>query len=166
MTVKKVIQASVRDISERKLAEEELRESKEQTETILHNVQCGVLVIDAETHEIIHANPLALSLSGCTLDEMIGRICHEFICPNSLGNCPITDHGKTIDEAECVLVKMDKGELEILKTVTPITLGDRKCLLESFIDISDRKKGGSTASVKRRTINRSTANCQYRKLVA
>lgn len=128
------------EVAERKRAEEELLNAKERTETILHSIQNGVLAIDAETHGIIEANPAALAMIGADLEEVVGRVCHEFVCPRQQGACPITDRGESVDNRETVLLKADGGQVDILKSVVPITLDGRECLLETFIDITERKR--------------------------
>jgi PAS domain S-box-containing protein len=112
----------------------------ERSETILHSMPGGMLIIEAETHEIIDANAIALAMVGIEKEEMIGRTCHRFICPQEEGACPVTDESKRIDTRETVLLTKDGGQTEILKTVVPITLEKRECLLETFVDITPRKQ--------------------------
>jgi len=134
------LQGIARDISERKRAEEALRQVKERTETILQTIQSGVFVIDAKTHRIIDLNRAAEVMIGAKRAEIIGHICHRFVCPNARGECPITDIGQEVNNTETVLLKNDGGQIEILKTVVTVTLDGRECLIESFVDITDRKE--------------------------
>ena len=128
------------DITERKQAEVELHNAKERTETILHSIQNGILVIDVETRLITTANPTALAMIGAELDDIVGSVCHDFICTRQQGACPIMDLGESIDNRETILVRADGGHTAILKTVASIMLEGRECLLETFIDITDRKQ--------------------------
>ena len=121
-------------------ANDSLRESEDRARSILNNVQAGIVVVDPVSHEVIEANPVALSLLKRSREEVIGRLCHSHICPADRGQCPVTDLGGTVDNSERVLVRGDGTSIPILKTVVPITLGGRPVLLESFVDISERKR--------------------------
>ncbi|MBN1343460.1 MAG: PAS domain S-box protein [Phycisphaerae bacterium] len=130
----------ITDISEHKRAEEGLREREQQLQMILDSMQAGVLIINADTHVIESANPAALDLIGADEDYVVGRTCHEHICPRREGDCPITDWGLEVDRAECSLIKASGDKVPILKTVTRILLNGHDHLLESFIDIGERKR--------------------------
>jgi PAS domain S-box-containing protein len=136
---------SLRDISERKQAEMSLRQVKEWSETILQTIQSGVFVIEAKSHRIIDVNRAAEALIGANRNEIIGHVCHKFVCPNAFGDCPITDKGKTIDDTETVLIRKDGGQTQILKTVNGVTINEQKYLIESFVDISARKQAQEDA---------------------
>lgn len=130
----------VRDITERKKAERKLRESEERLKTIMNAVQAGIVVIDAEKHEIVDINPAALRMIGLSREDIIGQKCYEYICPEEVGKCPITDLNQTVDMSEKFLVTTDGRKVPILKTAKLIELNNRKHIVESFIDISERKK--------------------------
>ena len=117
-----------------------LSESKQQIEAILNSIQSGVLVIDVKTHEIIDANLSAASMIGVDREDLVGQICHRFICPAKQGACPITDKGQQRDNTEHVMLNKNGDEVPILKTVIPFTLKGRECLLESFVDITEHKQ--------------------------
>lgn len=131
---------SVHDITGRKRMEEALRESEARFRTIFENQQNGLIMVDAETHVIVDANRTALSLMGAARDDVIGRICHTFICPAEEGKCPVTDLGHTVDMSERVLLNIKGERIPIIKSVSRITLGDRTYLIESFTDITNRKR--------------------------
>lgn len=135
-----VFQIEEERIRERTKAENELRERETHLRAILDSIQTGVLLIDAETHKIVEINPLACRLIGLSRQEILGHICHEFVCPAERGKCPITDLGQQMDNSENVLLTAEKGPIPILKTVVSVVLEGREHLLESFLDITERKK--------------------------
>lgn len=109
--------------------------------TILDSILIGVLIIDAKTHEILDANPTVSKMIGAAKEEMIGHECHHFICPAEKGRCPVTDLGQTVDYSkERVCLTANGTKIPILKTVVPINIDGRECLLENFIDISKHKE--------------------------
>ena len=118
----------------------ELRESEARLRTMLDMVPIGMALIDVDSHTIVDANPMACEMIGAVKEEIVGHVCHRFICPAQEGRCPITDLGQKVDNAERVLVKACGENLPVLKTVVPFTLNTRRLLLESFVDISERKR--------------------------
>ncbi|MBU0617223.1 MAG: DUF3365 domain-containing protein, partial [Planctomycetes bacterium] len=128
------------DVTDRKLAEEELRDSEQRLQAILDSIQAGVIIVDAVSRVIVDANPAALRMIDAAPDQVVGHVCHKHVCPAEEGQCPISDLGAEVDNSERVLLKLDGQPVPILKTVTPIMLSGRRHLLESFVDISDRKQ--------------------------
>ena len=129
-----------RNITHKVLAEQSLRESKERLKTTLDSIQTGIVVIDAETHIIVDANPAAIRMIGASKEEVIGHVCHKYICPAEKGKCPITDLGQKEDNSERILLMANGEEVSILKTVTTMFSDGKKCVLGSFIDITEKKK--------------------------
>ncbi len=132
--------AVVRDVTERKRAEQAVAESERRLASILRSLPVGVVLIDAQDHTILDANPAAAAMIGVTLEQIVGQVCHTFICPAEHGQCPITDLGQTVDNSERVLLTAGGQRVPILKTVLPIELGDRPCLLDVFVDLTERKR--------------------------
>ena len=88
---------------------------------------------------IVDANPLAEQILGFTKDHLINNVCHEFICPVKKGVCPITDLNTAIINSERVFINQKGEKLAILKTVAKAKINGKEYLIESFVDISDRK---------------------------
>ncbi|MFX4262276.1 diguanylate cyclase domain-containing protein [Pelotomaculum propionicicum] len=129
----------IRDITERKLAEEKLQESEKHLRTILDSIHSGVVLIDEESHVIKDVNRMAIEIIGLPKEKIIGSRCHRYICPAEENKCPITDLGQKVDHAERTMIRFDGKPLPIIKTVRKLTLSNRSYLLESFIDITERK---------------------------
>jgi two-component system sensor kinase FixL len=136
---KDYILAAARDMTERKQAEEELRASEQRLKTILESILTGVFIIDAQSHRIIDVNPMAEAMIGLPKEDIVGNICHRFVCPAEQGKCPITDLGQMVDRSERLLVKPDGAEFPILKNVTIMRVRGHEYLVESFVDITERK---------------------------
>ena len=115
-------------------------ESEERLQTILDTVQAGIVVVDAEEHVIVEANPVALKMIGAPKEQVVGHVYHKYICPAERGRCPITDLGEVVNNSERVLLKADGQAIPVLKTVTSVMLNGRKHLLDSFVDITERKQ--------------------------
>ncbi|MBU1065033.1 PAS domain-containing protein, partial [bacterium] len=129
-----------KDITERKRAAEALWESEEWNKIILNTVMAGVIVVDAETRQIIKINERVVNLIGLPKELIIGNVCHKFICPAEEKNCPVLDLGNIVDCSERVLLKSNQEKADIIKTVVPLTLHNHKYLVESFVDITERKQ--------------------------
>jgi PAS domain S-box-containing protein len=127
------------DITQRKLAEQELANTKNYLETLLNSMLTGVLVINGNTHRVVDVNSTALSMIGLSREEVIGRVCHKFVCPADCGRCPITDLGFDVSNDEKILLTSTGKEKQILKSVIKLQLKDQFLLIENFIDISQRK---------------------------
>ena len=109
-------------------------------ETMLANIQCGVVIVDPVTHELVEVNPVATEMFGGPKELLIGQKCHNLICFAEENACPITDEGQEVDRSERMLRRIDGSVLPIIKSVAKIMYGDRMVLLESFTDISSFKK--------------------------
>ena len=125
---------------ERNQAKSRLKESDDRQRAILESVQAGIFIIDPESHVIIDANPAALNMLKQSADQVVGKICHQFVCPAEEGKCPATDLNQTIEQSERELLLPGGRRIHILKTVSTIQLQGKPVLLESFFDISAIKK--------------------------
>jgi len=128
------------DITERKAAEEKIHQSEMFQRALLENLAVGVMIIDPETRVIKRVNPYAAKLIGAPQEEITGRVCHQFICPAMEKSCPICDMNQEVDNSDKILIRADGSQIPILKTVKVINLKGKDVLLESFVDISDKKK--------------------------
>lgn len=137
---KTFILTTLQDITHRKVFEETLADSENFLRTIFNNIMSGIVLVDAETHKIEDINPSGEVLFKSSKDNIIGRTCHEFLCPNRHGECPITDLNQELDNAERIMLRFDGSRIPILKSVRKIKIKGREKLIESFVDISELKE--------------------------
>ena len=118
-----------------------LLESSERIETILFSLPIGIIIIDSETDTIVDANPQAILMIGTPIEKIVGSKCRQYaICSEEKNKCPIKDLGQDISKTECILLTANGEEVPVLKSVIPLMFDDRKCFVEGFIDISERKR--------------------------
>ncbi|SEL96382.1 PAS domain S-box-containing protein [Syntrophus gentianae] len=121
-------------------AERLAREHENWLDNILKSVLTGIFIVDAHSHRILYANGLACQLTGKTEDELVGSVCHETVCPAAVNRCPVTDLGQTIDNSERILLHKSGERIPIIKNVIRMNFQGRDILLESFINIAERKQ--------------------------
>ena len=110
----------------------------EQLETIWENVENGIAIVDAETREILDANPAAIRLHGSSKEDMLGKHCQKIFCPAQ--QCPILDLNQATDHSERKFLKFNGAVIPIIKSVAKIHYKGRLALLENFTDVSYMKE--------------------------
>ena len=121
-------------------------------QTIFDHVQTGLVIIDPATHRIVDANGAALQLIGTEKKNILGEVCHKFICPAECGRCPITDLRQKIDHSDRILLQADGNRLPIIKSAGFISLDGRQYLLENFFDNSERVRSENAAAEAKRIV--------------
>ena len=126
-------------IEDNKKAEDALRASEVLQRSLIENVAVGIVIIDPITRIIENVNSFASILMCEKPEEIIGKRCHQLMCPAEESSCPVCDRNEIVDNSERVLLRKGKPNLSILKTVKQIQIGGKEKLLESFVDISVQK---------------------------
>jgi PAS domain S-box-containing protein len=135
-----VIAAVVMILAERiAIQQDEIVQSEKKFRSIWEHILAGIIIVDADTHEIIAVNPEGERLTGYSEKEMVGQTCHKFICPAEKGNCPISDLHLTLDRSERVLLNRHGESIPVLKTVTETTIGGRRMLIENYVPLPEKQ---------------------------
>ena len=127
-------------INMRRRVEDTLHEREKELTEILENNPAGIMLVSSDDRMVSWVNKNALKMIGASKKSIEGHICHKYLCPVDESNCPVLDHGKTIDQSERILLTSDSKEVPILKSVTRVKYQGKDHLLEAFFDLSDRKK--------------------------
>lgn len=145
-----LVSAAVRDITERILAEDALRESEEKTRLILDNAAEGIFGVDLQG-ETMFINPAACSLLGYQDSELRSRKIHPLIhhtrkdgTDYPVDECPMKKayiEGKTFKVDNEVLWKKDGKPVDVIYTSTPI-VQDESIIgaVITFQDITEQKR--------------------------
>jgi len=128
------------DISEKSHPSKTLPSKADELKTLIDNLQYGVMLVNADNHQVEMINTKAARLLGYENIEIVGRKCFNFLCPTSEGNCPVTDLRQKVDDSERLMIKKNGDKIPILKTAIKLNIFEKEYILESFVDISSLKK--------------------------
>ncbi len=132
------------DISERKLIEEELRESERWYMTIVDNATEGILIADAEKKCFMLANPSICRMLGYSQDELLGMGVGDIhpldALPSVLEHFEQLCQGKMSNTEATPCLRKD-GKI-IFATITPARteFNGRLCVAGFFSDVTERKR--------------------------
>jgi PAS domain S-box-containing protein len=131
-----------RDISERKRADEALRESEAQHRMLLEHYLDGVTLIVDE--EIVYANPILCEMVGYSAEELFGRPCLELLVPEDRERVAQRIRelfaGALEYPSEYRMLKRDRGILPVEIASRVIQYDGQPALLCILRDITDRKR--------------------------
>jgi PAS domain S-box-containing protein len=134
----------VSDITERKRAEEKIKESEKKFKTIFNNATDGILLADIENKKFYLGNEAICRMLGYSLDE-IKTVGIEEIHPEK--NLPYVmeqfekQRRKEIFIAKDIPLKRKDGSVFYADiNSVPITLGKRTYMLGMFRDITERRE--------------------------
>ena len=134
----------VRDITERKQTEQELKDSETRLKTIFDDARDGILLADIETRKFQMYNKMICKMLGYTEEEItrlgVNDIHPEKDLPQVIEVFESQARGE-IKLAESLPVKRKDGSVFYADVNTSIiTLGGKKYLMGSFRDITERKQ--------------------------
>jgi two-component system NtrC family sensor kinase len=135
-----------RDITERKQAEEKLRQSEENYRALFDNTVIGTIVLDAETMKVVMVNQAAVSMLGfSSVEEAIGIDPFAFVFPEDReGYLELAKkaffEGNLRGAYEVRAVTKDGREKWMNAKATMITHRGKLACLISFADITEQKQ--------------------------
>jgi PAS domain S-box-containing protein len=138
----------MRDITERKAAEQKLKESEGQLQTIFNEAPDALIVINDEGN-IIRWNPQAEKIFGWSIMEVMGKPMHSLIIPEKyreshvkgFHNFLITGEGPIINKTiEITALNKKNVEFDVELTVSPATILGKYIFIAFVKDISLRKE--------------------------
>ena len=141
--------AIIRDITERKRAEEDLRELSRQNEMVLNSVGEGIFGLDLHG-KATFINPAAALMTGWDIEELLGQRLHDFLhhsrpdgTPYPPEECPIHaafKTGVTLSRDNEVFWRKDGTNFPVEYVSTPILEGDKILgAVVTFKDVTERK---------------------------
>lgn len=127
------------DLTERRKMEERLRGEREFLHHLLSALPVGVIIIDPETRRIERANLEAAAMVGADPEEVVGKTCRELF-PDASHRCPFENACPETDRSEELLLCRDGTKIPVLKTAKRLRTGGGEKLVETLVDLTDRKR--------------------------
>ena len=137
-----------RDITERKRAEESLRESQARIQAITDSAQDAILMMDPEGR-ISYWNPAAEQVLGYTSEEAMGRNLHELLAPEryreaqraAFPEFQRTGRGAAVGKTlELEALRKSGEEVSIALSLSTVELRDQWHAVGILRDITERKR--------------------------
>jgi PAS domain S-box-containing protein len=167
--------AILRDITERKVAEESLRESERRLRTICDSALDAVVMIDAGG-KIRYCNPASERMFGYAGHEMMGCEVHTLLAPacyreqaiQAFSAFRITGQGRTVGKAlELTALRKDRTEFPIEISVAAFKISNHWWAAAIIRDVTERHKTQEALERERQSLWRMIqANDHERQLVA
>ncbi len=136
------VQMVIRDITERKRMEEEVRRLKELNEGIVQNMAEGIVIEDADGY-FTFVNPAAASMLGYRVEELLGQHWTQVIPPDQQPIVRAADERRQrgqSDRYELELVRKDGTRLPVQVSGSPRFVAGRFAgTLAVFTDISEMR---------------------------
>lgn len=138
-----------RDITERKQAQDALRESEARYRTLVEHAPDGVFLVDATTGRFLDCNPQGLEMFGYTREEMLSFTPIDFSPPLAPDGRPVTEVLQETLESltaekqvvfEWVHLHADGHEVPCELRVVLLPSAGRSVFRASMIDITERKR--------------------------
>jgi PAS domain S-box-containing protein len=134
----------VRDITERKRAENLLHESELRYRRLFEAAKDGVLILDAETGKIIDANPFILDLLSYSLSECSGKMLWEIGLSGNIESSKAAFQELQTKEyiryEDLPLETKDVRRIDVEFVSNLYEVGNRKVIQCNIRDISERKQ--------------------------
>ncbi len=130
------------DITEKKAFEKILIENQKKYQAVIEGTADGVYIIEENSHIVIEANKAFLDLLGYSKEEVSKISVYDFI---EGGKSAINERIHRIKFANASLngerryIRKDGGVIDVDATASPITYGEKKCIVTVVRDITHRK---------------------------
>jgi PAS domain S-box-containing protein len=133
---------SIREITQRKQAEAEIRTSEQRQRQILEASPIPTVLSRISDGTMIYANQGIAELTGLDLDQVIGRRTPDFYNDPEDRKRVLTmlrEQGFVRNE-DVLLKRADGSPFPAWLSMTPITFGGEACALSTVLDITERKR--------------------------
>jgi PAS domain S-box-containing protein len=139
------VSGTIQDITEKKQAEDALRESEERYRAVVENVQDGILIINNQ-YQVLFVNPMLCKISGYDEEDLLGKDFRQFIHQESMQ--PVLERYSRLVDGDDIQVPREvkfirkDGEVRNVEVSTSILnpQAGQARILGRITDITERKQ--------------------------
>lgn len=117
-----------------------LEHNRQSLETIIENTPVGIAILGADRNIRMVNQSILRLLNIKDPKEVLGKHCFDYLCAQHSTSCPLHDHQEGIYNKEVYLKTSQDHSVPVIKSAIPLQLAGESVILESFLDISERKK--------------------------
>ncbi len=158
----KYILSSKKDITDRKLAEEALQRSELRYRRLFESAKDGILILDADSGQILDVNPYLIEMLGFSKEELAGKELWEIgpfkdIVASKLAFAELQQRGYI--RYDNLPLQSREGLVRQVEFVSNSYLAGESCVIQCNIrDITDRKLAEERALAELQTKTRELAS--------
>ena len=134
--------AQGQDITERKQAEEALRESEEMSRSMLDNAAIGIYLL--QNKKFLYVNPAFEKIIGYTSAELVGQEAINYVHPNDRGivRMKAVENLKGVSTLpyEFRALRKDGQQIWVMERVTSIKYKGKRAVIASFMETTEHRK--------------------------
>ncbi|OPY28597.1 MAG: putative diguanylate cyclase [Methanocella sp. PtaU1.Bin125] len=140
----KCYRATLKDITQRKQAEEALKSSEALFRTLFENASTAIIIVDSDTGAVLDSNRNAEQLFGRTRDEMSGMIVTRLHPPGHADDryshiARQARQGRIVN-SEAEILHKDGRRIPVIINITPMHINGKTVVMGFFLDITDRRQ--------------------------
>lgn len=118
---------------------EKIKQAQRELQIILDSILTGVFIIEKSTGTITNVNEAALEILNADRNSIVGTKRNEWeYFENLLSNKKFNTSEKQTEET--YLLNSERKPIPVFRTISNLFVGNKEITLESFIDITVRKK--------------------------
>jgi len=147
--------AFVRDITDRKKAEDELKSAYEKNKGLMDHANDAIFISDAETGMLIDANVKAQKMIGRSLEEIQAMRERELLRGEEKEKYQdyFKKHAQEGTGLQAEVLDKNGNHIPVIISATIIDLGGRRSLMGIFHDISDIRKTQDALQLANKKLN-------------
>lgn len=151
------IEGTIRDITIRKRAEDEIRRSEEKFRKLTEASNIGISIVDGE--RFVYVNPMTRRMSGFSEEEYLSRPLWDFVTPESqsiiIQRAKDRLAGKPVPERYEISVRAKDGSIKWVEVgAAVIEYNGKPATIFTQYDITDRKVGEAEKESLQAQLNR------------
>jgi PAS domain S-box-containing protein len=132
--------STARNITERKKAEEAVKEREQLLQSMLKGIRAAFFIVDKETLAVVEANQMGQELLGLDKKEIVGRHCPEVLDFSDVDHvCTGGDGERAVLSQEHVLKRKDGRSIPVSLSLLEMNIKGRPYYVFICFDISERK---------------------------
>lgn len=117
-----------------------IRDNERFLAEILAAIKVGVMLVRKRDRVIVSVNRYASELIGLAEGDIVGKVCHHFVCTADEGKCPVIDLAQPCDSSRRHIIGRDGQRIDIIKSATTVNRDGEEYLLETFLDIREMER--------------------------
>ncbi len=134
-----IIEGLATDITERKRADEDLRDSEQKYRVLFEHALNPILIVDEEGN-YIDANEAALAFMECDREALLGKSVWDFTVPGEMGRVK-EEHAPFLEPRTLETDYYIRGRIKtLLLNVVPVIISGRQVLYGIGQEITERKR--------------------------